>query len=244
MISNNPNNYKYFIILDSLDGLVLRGDLAKSFDGDESVKVAGAPLMTKRILKQCSLPISESGHLMILISQVSASITGKYDVPDQLRGNGGGGNAKVHFCDYILEFMPRTNQDLILEGNDTKLEADVEVSNQLGHYCKVRIRKSANEKTNLIARYPIKYGVKEGSSIWTEYEIFDLLEVFKLVEKGGSWFTVKEATQAILRDKGVSEELIKSNKFQGRNNILNWISNAEVKQALFAYMREILNEEF
>lgn len=52
------------IILDSLDGLILKADLEKGFEGN--AKVAGVPLLTKLLFRHLALPIAHYDALLLV----------------------------------------------------------------------------------------------------------------------------------------------------------------------------------
>jgi len=114
-----------------------------------------------------------------------------YEKSAPRQGGASGGHAVEHAGDYVLEFLPRYNDDLIRENPSDKS------SKPIGHYCKLRIVKSNNEKYGVEVRYPIKYGRKNASSVWVEREIIDLLLSWEQIEKKGAWFKMA----ATLRDE-------------------------------------------
>ena len=67
----------------------------------------------------------------------------------------------LHYSDWILEFQPRWGKDAITSGPKGKEEL-------LGHWCKIVFRKTANEKTGIEVKYPIKYRAEAGKSVWVE----------------------------------------------------------------------------
>ena len=79
----------------------------------------------------------------------------------------------LHFANWIFEFDARFKNDLILE--DPNSSYDEQKNPYLGHFVKIVVKKSPNERTNCTIRYPIKYGRKNGKSNWVEKEIFDFL---------------------------------------------------------------------
>lgn len=206
---------KYCVIIDSLDALNLQADVDKATsnrgkkdaEGKESEKVAGAPLMTKLFFKRMSLPITELGHMVLLISQVSTSIKIGYSKEPERKVSGTGGNAAMHFASYIFDFQPRFNGDLILK--DPKLKPDSETNPILGHWAKCIVRKSTNEKSELMYRYPIKYRMTNGKSIWKSFEVVDLMLSWGLVARGGSWFTFEPEALEIMENAGISVDTVK-----------------------------------
>lgn len=242
LVTNNPHDYKYCIIIDSLDGLILKADLAKDFDGGDHVKVAGPNVLTKRLMKQTSLPISEHGHMMIVISQIIGKITGKYDSPDQLNVGGGGGNAAIHFANWILEFLPRFGKHMILsEGKSVVTEFDK--NNILGHNCRVRIAKSENETSNLIVEYPIKYGrTKAGEkigSIWNEMELKSALERLKLVESKGAWVKFSPKAMGLMQEYFDGDESVQVEEVHnGGKKFMAYVSTPPILKFWVNHIKE------
>jgi len=77
LIKSMPEQEEHLcIIIDSLDGLILRSDLKKNIfgDGKESVKVAGVPLLTKLLFRRLALPLDAYNGFLIITSQYSAEI--------------------------------------------------------------------------------------------------------------------------------------------------------------------------
>ena len=94
-----------------------------------------------------------------MISQVRATVKiNPYEKGDPKVTNASGGNAMLHYSDWILEFQPRWVKDLITTQPNGK-------GDMLGHWCKIIFRKTPNEKTGTLVRYPIRYGQQDGKSI-------------------------------------------------------------------------------
>ncbi len=164
---------------------------------------------------------------MWFISQVRESIKlNPYEKTPQRQGNASGGHAVEHAGDYVLDFLPRFGDDIIRENPSDKS------SKIIGHYCKLKIVKSNNEKYGVEVRYPIKYGRTGGTSVWVEREIADMLMAWELCEKKGSWLSfvstlreeVKEHTKIDLPEK-----------LQGMDNLYNYL---EEQPKVVAYLFE------
>ena len=227
LISNNPTKCKYFFIIDSMDAMVPKADLDKPFE--ESDKVAGASVLSSNFLKKMALALSSRGHICFMISQVRSKVSvNKFDTGDPKLTNASGGNALLHYSDWILEFQPRWQKDMIPPKSD----------NPEGHNCKVIFRKSANEKTGKRVEYPIKYGRVGGRSIWTEYEVIFMLQQFGMAKASGAWIIV---------DESIIKELKKANlemtvKHQGADNFRRYLEdNVEISDFLFNKFRKLYN---
>lgn len=213
LIQNNDENKRYIFILDSVDGLMTKGDSQKSLT--EATKVAGGAVISSMLMKKISLALSKRGHMAIFISQVRSDIKlDPYAANKEVRQTTAtGGNALLHFANWILEFEPRYNKDLILEKPNEKYDP---IKNKIiGHNVKIAIKKSTNESTNSKIQYPIKYGRKDGSSVWKEYEIIDQILSWEFATAKGAWVTFSDE---------VIEELKKQNlelkkQHQGIDNL-------------------------
>lgn len=235
ILRNNPNKEKFCIIIDSMDGLVSFGDIHKN-TGD-AAKVAAGALMTSDFLKRVSLGMSKFGHMCIMTSQQRSKVSidpyAKQDTNNTT--NSSGGNASVHFPDWIFEFQRAFKADKILEKPDGPIGPD---NKQYGHMAKVLICKSTNETTGEIVRYPIKYGRTDGTSIWIEREVADMLLMWGLFEKGGAgWFTVDQE----LLDYVKQNNLEIPEKIQGMKNIYSIL---EENQQLFLCLKDFVVNNF
>jgi RecA/RadA recombinase len=200
LVFRNEEDKKYMFVIDSVDALCRIGDIDKPFA--ESEQVAGGALITSVFLKKMVLPITKMGHMMILTSQVRVEVsTNPYASRGGPKVKQAGGNAIKHYSNFILEFEDRYNSDIIFsKPSATRLE---DKGAPIGHYCKVRFRKSINEKTGSQVRYPIRYGRAHGSSIWREREILDMLYLFGLIEKKGAWISFSDQIIKELKQKKI-----------------------------------------
>ena len=213
LIQSNDENKRYIFILDSVDGLITKGDKEKTLS--EATKVAGGAVISSMLMKKISLALSKRGHMAIFISQVRSDIKlDPYAANKEVRQTTAtGGNALLHFANWILEFEPRYNKDLILEKPNEKYDP---IKNKIvGHNVKIAIKKSTNESTNSKIQYPIKYGRKDGASVWKEYEIIDQILAWEFATAKGAWVTFSDE---------IIEELKKANielkkQHQGIDNL-------------------------
>lgn len=213
LIQNNDENKRYIFILDSVDGLMTKSDSQKSLT--EATKVAGGAVISSMLMKKISLALSKRGHMAIFISQVRSDIKlDPYAANKEVRQTSAtGGNALLHFANWILEFEPRYNKDLILEKPNEKYDP---IKNKIiGHNVKIVIKKSTNETTNAKIQYPIKYGRKNGTSVWKEYEVIDQILSWEFAIAKGAWVTFSDE---------IIEELKKENldlkkQHQGIDNL-------------------------
>ena len=212
LVLNNEDGAKYAFVVDSIDGLQLRDDKAKEVT--ENNKVAGTPMLSKKMLQSLSLGMFKYGHLMILLSQVTAEIKlNQYEKTPNRGGQYSGGNSLLHGADYILEFQPSYNGDYIVDKPGGKLNDGN--SKAIGKYCKVILQKSAQETSRKhLIQYPIKFGRKP-SGVWLEYECADMLLGFGLLEKSSSWLSWEANLykELLAIDKDIPQ------KIQGLDNV-------------------------
>ena len=226
LITNNPTDCKYFFIIDSMDAMVPKKDMDRSFE--DSDKVAGGSVLSSNFLKKMALGLATKGHICFMISQVRSKVSvNQYEKTDPKLTNASGGNALLHYSDWILEFQPRWANDSI---PPKEKKGD-------GHWCKVVFRKSANERTGTEVRYPIKYGRTGGRSIWIEYEIIDMLLQWDMATTKGAWIIVGDPLVKELKKEGLEME----SKHQGLDNFRKYLEEAhEVRDYLFNKFKKAL----
>jgi len=232
MVKDNPTDARYMFIIDSMDALVPRGDLEKS--SDEALKVAGGSLLSSDFLRKMALGLATRGHICFMISQVRATVKiNPYEKGDPKVTNASGGNAMLHYSDWILEFQPRWVKDLITTQPNGK-------GDMLGHWCKIIFRKTSNEKTGLEVRYPIRYGRVGGKSIWVEYEIVDMMLAWDMAVAKGAWVTISDDLVEEVQ-KELKVELKKQH--QGMDNLRKYFEeNKEIGKYIFNKFRQALKK--
>lgn len=220
LVLREDNEEAYCFILDSVDGLSPKKAKLKTYE--ESQQVAGGAVIASNLMKRIAIPLGKRGHIAIFLSQQRATISiDPYSPKEHKLFQGSGGNALVHYSNYIFNFDPRYKSDLILQ----KDKEPITPSNPaLGHYAKVSIKKSPNEKTGMQIRYPVRYQKKSGSSVWIEKEIVDTLLMWEEIEKKGAWFNFSDGAWAALVDAGCVT--IDKQKFQGINSVYNFVEES------------------
>jgi RecA/RadA recombinase len=238
LVVKNDEKIKFCFLLDSVDGLIAKNDLDKSFE--ESSKVAGGAVIAATFMKKMSIALAKRGHMAVFISQVRADIKlDPYSKAPVRQTSATGGNALLHFANWILEFEPRFKSDLILKNSSDKT-IDLQKNPIIGHWAKVTVKKSPNEKTNLTIPYPIRYGRTGGKSIWIEKEIVDLLLAWELVSKSGAWFAPSEDFLQLLSEKGLSFP----EKIHGEAALFKVVEeDTELCKFLISYFRSLIANE-
>jgi len=226
LITNNPTDCKYFFIIDSMDAMVPKKDMDRSFE--DSDKVAGGSVLSSNFLKKMALGLATKGHICFMISQVRSKVSvNQYEKTDPKLTNASGGNALLHYSDWILEFQPRWGSDMI-PPKEKKPD---------GHWCKVVFRKSANERTGTEVKYPIKYARTGGRSIWVEYEIIDMLLQWDMATSKGAWIIVGEELIKELKKEGLEMD----SKHQGLDNFRKYLEEKhKIRDYLFNKFKKAL----
>lgn len=232
LLKNNPDKEKFCIVIDSMDGLLSKTDLEKTTS--DAAKVAAGATLTSDFLKRVSLGMGKFGHMCIMISQIRSTIkTNQYAPSDpNNQTNSSGGNAALHYPDWIFNFERRNQSDLILEDPKAKPSPENKI---IGHYAKVHIQKSTNESTGMRVRYPIKHGRSNGKSIWIEREIIEMLLMWNYIEKSASWFKFDEEVISYLAERGIEIK----DKYQGMNGLYDLLENdSEITKHLSCFVAE------
>jgi RecA/RadA recombinase len=228
LMTNNPENIKYYFLIDSMDALISKNDIPKSFE--DSAKVAAGAVLTSNFLRRIMLPLSTFGHVCGLISQVRSAVQiNPYAKSDPKLTNSSGGNALQHYADWIFEFQSRYKSDQIIENNKI-----------IGHWAKLVLRKTTNEKEGTEILYPIKHGRSGGTSVWKEYEVSDMLLQWDLAKKSGAWISIDDTLIEEIKS-GVGEEV--PTKIQGLEQLRNYLeAKPEVCNFLFDKFKTILSK--
>lgn len=190
--SMQKNGEHLCIILDSLDGVILKADKEKNlWTGEESVKVAGVPALSKILFRRLALQINHFDALFLITCQYSAEIKlDPYSKVPARQGDASGGNAVNHQNDITLSYALRNASDYIYEYPDQK--PDASKNKCLGVYATIDIRKSNTDVTGTRVKIPIAKG-RIGNCIWKEKEVVDMAIAFGLLSKRGSWFSFEES---------------------------------------------------
>ena len=232
LIKNNSTDTRYMFIIDSMDSLVPKNDLEKP--PEEANKVAGGALLSSDFLRKMALGLTTRGHICFMISQIRSKVSiNPYEKTDPRVTNASGGNALLHYSDWILEFQDRHLKDIISTQPNGKGE-------MLGHWCKVIFKKTPNEKTGSLVRYPIRYGRVDGKSIWVEYEVVDMLLAWEMATAKGAWITIADDLIQEVKEK-TSLELKKQH--QGMDNLRKYFEEEkEIGKYIFFKFRDTLKK--
>lgn len=221
LVNNNPENTRYFFIIDSVDGCIRKEDLEKGTQ--EAVKVAGGALLTSEFLKRMTLKLGKLGHICILIHQNRSKIQlNQYEKKDPNNiTQSSGGNASLHYSDWIFEFMDKNIESCRIRGAKSEASDADPKGEIIGHFCRISFKKSPNEKTNKTISYPVRYGTKGGNTVWVEYEVLQVLQQFGFLNKSGAWFKFDEEALVQLEKAGIKDV---EKQFQGEAKALAYLS--------------------
>lgn len=230
LIKNNEEDNRYFFILDSMDALVPKGDIDRSFE--ESDKVAGSALLSSKFLQKMALVLGKRGHIAIMISQVRAAPKiNMYEKSDPKPTNASGGNALNHYANWTFEFQQKTKSNLILDKKSNSI---------VGHFCRLFFRKSTNDKTGLEVKYPIKHGQTGGNSIWLEQELTDSLLAYEQITQRGKWIYISESLLKDLESQGFSV----SSQYDGVEKFRNdFFADSRIKDYIYNRFLNLLSED-
>src|SRR5210317_2095336 len=238
LVTKNPEKNKYCFLLDSVDGLIAKNDLDKNFD--ESAKVAGGAVIAATFMKKMAISLAKRGHMAIFVSQVRADIKlDPYTKAPIRQTSATGGNALLHFANFIIEFEPRFRDDLILKDPTNKKVS--EKNPPIGHFAKITVKKSPNETTNRTLCYPIRYGRKNGTSIWIEKEIVDLLYAWEFVNKKGAWINGSDEFIEMLNEAGFDEDILKNLLQEDAKRFSIIEENNELSKFLIKFFKKAIN---
>ena len=171
---------------------------------------------------------------MILTSQVRVEVAAN---PYASRGGPktkqAGGNAIKHYANFILEFQERYNSDIMFENpSASKLE---DKGSPIGHYCKIVFRKSVNEKTGAMVKYPVIYGRTNGNSVWTEKELIDMMYLWGYIEKKGAWISFDSDLLDMLK----KDKIDCIEKVQGEPKLTSYLEeNKKLRDFLFKHFKK------
>ncbi len=221
LTSMHERDEKLVIILDSLDGLILKKDFYEK-EISEGQKVAGIPLITKLFFKRLAMKINKYSAMLLLTSQASANIRiDPYSKEPPKIVNGSVGNSTYHYCDIILQYNPRYQGDLILKNPDEK--PDLHKNPILGHYISISIKKSPSNTSLNTIRLPIKRD-KLKNGFWTSMEVGDAILSWDLGKRNKN--TIEFSEQILQQAKENKIDL--KDKVVGLKNFYDYLEENEV----------------
>jgi hypothetical protein len=186
LVKQNTEENHYCFIIDSTDSFIFK-EMENAAPGETKNSGYYMAKLYKEFFKKFHLAMAKGGHLALMIGQITADIVIDHSSKNiQKAGNFAGGNALMHWPDFIFDFKSRIASDLILDDPNGRINDGK--SKALGHNVRLTIRKSSNESTFEEVEYPVKHG-KRGGSIWVEREVGIWLIESELVKKKGAWIS-------------------------------------------------------
>lgn len=225
------------IIVDSLDGLILKSDREKNlWTGDDQIKVAGVPALSKILFKRTALKIAHYDALVLITCQYAAEIKlDPYSKVPARQGDSSGGNAVNHQNDITLSYALRNSGDYIYE--NPNLKPDPIKNKKIGVYATIDIRKSSTDTTGTRVRIPIASG-RQGSCIWVEKEVVDMALSFGLLKGKGAWFSFDDSFVAQALEDGIELKA----QHQGMNGVYKYVEeNKDVFNWMYNKFSELVS---
>lgn len=225
LINNNPDDLKFFFIVDSINSLTTSDERGKTLS--EAEARAGVARVNSMAFKKLSLPLHVKGHHLYLCSQIRAgNMTGFGGAGNKA----GGGKAPEFYGDVIAQM------GLAWDGNSPRYIKEGEKN--VGQYTEYTFKKTYNETTGVKLAVPIKYNHQGG--VWRATEVADMALAWGLVLKKGSWYNIQSELFKESADRaGISQTLLES-KVQGHFGFVTFLEdNPDLQELIFAYIMEI-----
>ena len=88
-------------------------------------------------------------------------------------------------------------------------------------------------------QYPIRYGRSDGTSIWVEKELIDMLYAWEFVVKRGAWIAADESFLELMNENGLEFP----DKIQGEGKLSKLLEDdSELSNFLVKYFKDIICE--
>lgn len=203
-ILDNPEGFKYFFILDSIDAILRQEDKDKSMS--DPSKIAGGAALNSIAYKRLSAPLHCLGHHLYMCSQVRTQrISGGPEAPKP-----SGGKATRFYGDIVGRVHKGYSDTFIKDGEKV-----------IGNKTRIQILKSYNEVSNSDIHIPVLYKHKGG--VYREYEALLLGIEWTWIEKGGAWYNFTELFQNFV-EKDCPGQFDLTKKMQGEKRILEFLT--------------------
>jgi recombination protein RecA len=228
-INNDPG---CLIITDSLSNMVPACEL----EGEVRTGVRNAlPRLLSMFFKRTSGTLMKNKTILICITHNIANTGGSPYAP-----------SKMADCGNMLQFQAGTNMVITHRG---KWQVPKDTGPHVGQIANWSIKTSnAGGRPNSTAESWIRYGI----GIDETQEIVQIACEFRLIKSSGAWYTIACATEnaedpivkEILQKNNVNntpEDIEKFFKFQGANNVLEFLNNNEtISNFIYQKIKELL----
>lgn len=205
LIYNNPNDKKYFFIVDSTDALNRDVDADKKFA--ESDKMSGVAAILSAAGKKLSLPFNRNNHFMFICSQV------RDNMKSQHGGKKPSGGWSPQFYSSLIGTIKKANdfdETLIRETKGDKK------SPVIGRFVNLTLDKTPNKKTGTQLLIPIKEDLVGG--VWRAYEAVLEAESYGLMTNAKGRYAFVDSLVNDLKEAGIECET----KFHGEATIRDY----------------------
>lgn len=214
LVTLPDNPFKFFFLIDSIDGLVTQGDSVKDFS--EATKVAGGAALCTQALKLYASAVIRQGSYLFIISQQRTKVSvGYVHEVKQMSLDCSGGHALTHYSDVILEFNPIKEKSQFFPSNGSALFPDRAASIRdfflsrsdlpYGHMAEGTVKKSDANVQNLKFQYPVRYDRNSGEAIWWEREVMYMLLAQEFITLDRGFVTPSDDFNKILKNHGIEE---------------------------------------
>lgn len=215
----------YMFIVDSTDALTVKANNSKGDEEQKRVGGGNVPMVLGNLLPQLSEVMRQLGHYCIFLSQHRDNIVIGYQAKTK-NVDASGGNALLHYPDWTFEFGFVRSMDLIREKLDSDDEPSDDKDKILGHNVRVTIKKSPNETTHEVVKYPVRRRAPAGKSIWREREVYEFLVMYDFIKKKGAWLSfsedaVEKINQNNLEIQSKIKSILKKSKIDGANDVFD-----------------------
>lgn len=221
----NTSGIQYMFIVDSTDALTVRDNKKKDDEAQKRVGGGNVPMVLGNLLPQLSEVLRQLGHYCVFLSQHRDEIVIGYQAKTK-NVAASGGNALLHYSDWTLEYGIVRSMDLIKEKNGSDDEPSDDKDKILGHDARVTIKKSPNETTHEVVRYPIRRKAPAGKSIWREREVYEFLLAYDFIKKAGAWLKFSEDAISKINENNAEvksniEKIVKKSKIENAGKLFD-----------------------
>ena len=227
LVHNNPNDNKYFFIVDSTDACQRAQDLGKGIQ--EAEKIGGSATVLSAAGKRLSLLFDRTGHVLYMCSQVRDKIN-TYSPGGGAPKGASGGNAPQFYSSLTGKIKkPWSNTKIFEDPSDSK-------SKVIGHLVEIVLEKTPNKTTGTTVTFPVKYDIEGG--VWRAYEAFMVAETWGFLDKKGAHYYWTEDMKALFASKGWNDI---PDSFFGEKKLRNYFdTRPDMVEAIFEKVKQVI----
>jgi len=220
LTQNNPDDIRYYFLLDSTDACIRSFDIGKTFAEPE--KMAGSSAIYSAAGKRLSLLFNRTGHHLYATSQLRDNMNGGKPQP-------AGGKALLFYSSLSGGMIPHWSDFEIRENPSDKK------SKAIGRKVQIRLDKTYNEATGIVVEVPVQYGRVGG--VWREYEAMLMAIEWKVLQETSvGRFQFSESFCEELKQNNVEFE----EKFHGEKAIRTYFdTNPPLVEFIFFHVSKL-----